>query len=282
MILNFSKTRDSKKLREIATHLRIAIIRCLTAAGSGHPGSSLSIIDIVTTLYYAKINFKPEEPSWSGRDRLVLSKGHGVPALYAVWNMIGQISDEELLTLRKLGSRLQGHPTNTRCDFLDASTGSLGQGLSIAQGMALAGRTNTPPFHVYCILGDGECQEGQVWEAAMSAPKFKLDNLTVILDANRGQIDGYVPQVMNIEPIVDKFKSFNWNVLEIDGHNFEQILNALDQATQTKGIPTFIAARTVKGKGVSFMADKIEWHGVAPTKEEGDKAIQELEMALKS
>src|SRR5919197_1314612 len=235
-------------LQEISGRMRVAIIEMLTKAGSGHPGGSLSAIDILVALFFARMRHDPKRPAWPDRDRLVLSKGHGVPALYAVMAEAGYLPRAELATLRELGSRLQGHPVNSALPGIEACTGSLGQGLSVAQGMALASKIDGNRFHVYCVIGDGESQEGQIWEAAMSAPKFKLDTLTVFLDHNRGQIDGPVDQVMDIEPIEDKWRAFNWNVLRIDGHDFRQILSAIDEARSTRGRPTIPIADTVKGK----------------------------------
>lgn len=269
-------SEELARLRDIAGRLRLDIIEMLHKAGSGHPGGSLSVIDLVTALYFARMRHDPKRPDWKERDRFVLSKGHGVPALYAVMAEAGYFPREELMTLRELGSRLQGHPVNTLLPGIEAPTGSLGQGLSVAQGMALASKMEGNSFHVYCILGDGESQEGQVWEAAMSAPMFGLDNLTVFLDYNRGQIDGPVHEVMDIEPIADKWRAFRWNVLEIDGHDFAQILGAIDQAKATKGKPTMIIANTVKGKGVSFMEHQNAWHGAAPNRDQTDKALEEL------
>ncbi len=268
--------QDVARLREIAGRLRLDVIQMLHKAGSGHPGGSLSAIDLITALYFARMRHDPRNPQWAERDRFVLSKGHGVPALYAVMAEAGYFPKEELLTLRERGSRLQGHPVNTLLPGIEAPTGSLGQGLSVAQGMALASKLDGNAFHVYCIIGDGESQEGQVWEAAMSAPKYALDNLTVFLDYNRGQIDGPVSEVMDIEPIADKWRAFRWNVLEIDGHDIPQILDAVDEAKATQGKPTMIIANTVKGKGVSFMEHQIAWHGAAPNKEQTDKALEEL------
>jgi len=264
------------RLSEIAGRLRITIIEMLHKAGSGHPGGSLSVIDIVTALYFGRMKHDPKRPDWSERDRFVLSKGHGVPALYAVMAEAGYFPKEELMTLRELGSRLQGHPVNTWLPGIEAPTGSLGQGLSVAQGLALASKLDGNTFHTCCVIGDGESQEGQIWEAAMSAPKFGLDNLTVFLDYNRGQIDGPVSEVMDIEPVADKWRAFNWNVLSIDGHDMEQILSAVDQAKAMKGKPTMIIAHTVKGKGVSFMEHQISWHGAAPNKDQTEKALAEL------
>ncbi|MGA9523735.1 MAG: transketolase [Myxococcaceae bacterium] len=264
------------RLREISGRLRGTIIEMIHKAGSGHPGGSLSVIDIVTALYFARMRHDPRRPDWAERDRFVLSKGHGVPALYAVMAEAGYFPKEELMTLRERGSRMQGHPVNTWLPGIEAPTGSLGQGLSVAQGMALASKLDGDSFHTYCVIGDGESQEGQIWEAAMSAPRYKLDNLTVFLDYNHGQIDGPVKDVMDIEPIADKWRAFNWNVLSIDGHDYAQILGAIDQAKAFKGGPTMIVANTVKGKGVSFMEHQISWHGVAPNKDQTEKALEEL------
>jgi transketolase len=264
------------RLREIAARLRIDIIEMLAAAGSGHPGGSLSAIDIITCLFFSQMRHDPKHPDWPQRDRFVLSKGHAVPALYAVLAEAGYFPRQELMTLRRLNSRLQGHPVNTALPAIEACTGSLGQGLSVAQGMALAAKLSGDQFHVYCMIGDGESQEGQIWEAAMSAPKFKLDTLTVILDHNDGQIDGHVREVMNIEPVGAKWRAFNWNVLEIDGHDAEQIMGALEQAKAHRGRPTLIWAHTVKGKGVSFMENNVAWHGMAPNAEQTAKALAEL------
>lgn len=267
---------DPGRLQEIAGRLRLDIIEMLHKAGSGHPGGSLSAIDIVTTLYFARMRHDPKRPHWEERDRFVLSKGHAVPALYAVMAEAGYFPREELLTLRRTDARLQGHPVASALPGIEACTGSLGQGLSVAQGMALASKLDGGKFHVYCMIGDGETQEGQIWEAAMSAPKFKLDTLTVFLDYNRGQIDGPVSEVMDLEPIKDKWRAFNWHVIEIDGHDMKQILASVDEARATKGRPTLIIANTVKGKGVSFMEHQISWHGAAPNKDQADKALAEL------
>jgi transketolase len=268
--------KEIARLREISGRMRVAIIEMLTKAGSGHPGGSLSAIDIVVALYFARLRHDPKRPDWLERDRFVLSKGHGAPALYAVMAEAGYFPKAELYTLRQLGSRLQGHPVNTALPGIEACTGSLGQGLSVAQGMALASKMEGNRFHVYCMIGDGESQEGQIWEAAMSAGNFKLDTLTVFLDYNRGQIDGPVQDVMDIEPIEQKWRAFKWNVLRIDGHDFEQILGAIDQARATHGRPTIIVSDTVKGKGVSFMEHQIAWHGAAPNKDQATKALEDL------
>lgn len=274
------------ELAKLATELRVWIIDMLTEAKSGHPGGSLSAIDVITALFFHEMQgIEPSQLS-SERDHFILSKGHAVPALYAVLAKKGFIEVEELKTLRRTGSRLQGHPDRVRMPIVEASTGSLGQGLSVAQGLALGLKADGKASRVFCMIGDGETQEGQIWEAALSAPKFHLSNLCVILDYNNGQIDGPVHQVMPIEPISDKWRAFGWHVIEIDGHNFDQILKAfqemrdLNQKGNQK--PVFIVAKTVKGKGVSFMEHKIEWHGAAPKAEEAQRAKQELTQGGKS
>ncbi|EMT37932.1 Transketolase, N-terminal subunit, partial [Thermoanaerobacter thermohydrosulfuricus WC1] len=255
---------DKEFLKQKAKEVRIDIINMLAEAGSGHPGGSLSCADILTLLYFDKMNVKPDNPKWEDRDRLVLSKGHAAPALYAVLAEKGFFPKEELKTLRKLGSILQGHPDMKSTPGLDMTTGSLGQGLSAANGMALAGKLDKKGYRVYVILGDGELQEGQIWEAAMTAAHYKLDNLTAILDFNGLQIDGPNREVKNIEPVNEKFKAFGWHVIEIDGHDFDQIDKAIEEAKATKGKPTLIIAHTIKGKGVSFMENQVGWHGSAP------------------
>jgi transketolase len=266
----------AEQLRLKAPRYRMDIVEMLAEAGSGHPGGSLSAVDIVSTIYHYKLRHRPAEPDWPGRDRFVLSKGHGVPAQYVVMADLGYFPREQLWTLRQLGSPLQGHPSASWLPGLDVSSGSLGQGLSMAQGMALASRLDGNKYRVYCLMGDGETQEGQVWEAAMSIPKYRIDNLTVILDYNKAQIDGYTRDVMDLEPIADKWRAFGWHVLSIDGHDHRQIMQALDAAEQVKTRPTYIVAHTVKGKGVSFMENVVSWHGVAPTREEADRAIAEI------
>ncbi|MEQ6359972.1 transketolase [Thermoanaerobacter thermohydrosulfuricus] len=268
---------DKEFLKQKAKEVRIDIINMLAEAGSGHPGGSLSCADILTLLYFDKMNVKPDNPKWEDRDRLVLSKGHAAPALYAVLAEKGFFPKEELKTLRKLASILQGHPDMKSTPGLDMTTGSLGQGLSAANGMALAGKLDKKGYRVYVILGDGELQEGQIWEAAMTAAHYKLDNLTAILDFNGLQIDGPNREVKNIEPVNEKFKAFGWHVIEIDGHDFDQIDKAIEEAKATKGKPTLIIAHTIKGKGVSFMENQVGWHGSAPNEEQRQKAIQELE-----
>jgi transketolase len=272
-----------KNYPQLTRELRKWIIEMITAAQSGHPGGSLSAIDLMSVLWFETMRGveSPEKLS-ADRDRFVLSKGHGVPALYAILAKKGFISPDELLTLRKMGSRLQGHPDRVRLPIVEASTGSLGQGLSVAQGLALALRMEKKPSRVFCLMGDGEMQEGQVWEALMSASKFQLSNLCAIVDYNNGQIDGPVSEVMPLEPITDKLKSFGWSVIEINGHDFSQISKAYAQFTsdheksEGRGKPTCIVARTVKGKGVSFMENKIEWHGVAPSVDQAQQAIAEI------
>ena len=265
----------------IARQCRVQIIRMLTHAGSGHPGGSLSVIDILTALYFGRLRYDAKRPDWPDRDRVVLSKGHAVPALYAVMARAGYFHESELVTLRKLGSRLQGHPDRTALPGIEAATGSLGQGLSISLGMALGLKLRAAPARVYCILGDGEIQEGQVWEAAMSAPRLghpdhPLDNLAVIVDYNKIQLDDFVSKVLDLEPVVSKWQAFGWPVIEIDGHDMAQIDKALDQAQATKGTPTLVVAHTVKGKGVSFMENSPEWHGKAPKPAEAVAAIREI------
>jgi transketolase len=272
---------DVARLEAIARDCRVQIIRMLAHAGSGHPGGSLSVIDIVTTLMFARMRHDPRRPLWPERDRLVLSKGHAVPALYTAMARAGYFSEDRLITLRKLGSPLQGHPDRVMLPGVEAATGSLGQGLSIAVGMALGLRLARSPARVYCILGDGEIQEGQVWEAAMAAPQLgqpdaPLDNLTVILDYNKIQLDDFVAKIRDLEPLAAKWQAFGWPVLEIDGHKIAEIDKALDHAEATHGQPCFIVAHTVKGKGVSFMENNPEWHGKAPKPTEAIAAIREI------
>jgi transketolase len=274
-VYNALKRPDIDKLKETAKLLRRDVVNMLCAAGSGHTGSSLSCLDIILTIYAYKLRYKPDNPAWEGRDRFILSKGHGCPALYAVLAHFGFFSKEELKTLRRLGSCLQGHP-QLGLKGLEAATGSLGQGLSIANGMALAARMDKKNIRVYCLLGDGETDEGQVWEAAMTSAHYKLDNLCAIVDFNKLQIDGFLCDVKNIEPIKDKWESFNWHVIEIDGHNFIEIMDGLDEAEKIKKRPTVIIAHTIKGKGISFMENKACWHGIAPNKEELSRALEEL------
>ena len=270
------KRPDIKELEKIALKLREDIITSLQEAGSGHTGGSLSIVELLVGLYCYKMRHNPKKPDWDKRDRFILSKGHGCPALYAILAHCGYIQRKELLTLRKIGSRLQGHPQRDVSIGVEASTGSLGQGLSIANGIALAAKLDKKDIRVYCLMGDGEIQEGQIWEAAMSASFYKLDNICGIVDWNKLQIDGWVKEVMSLEPLREKWQSFGWNVIEIDGHNLKEIMDAYDKAEKIKGKPTVILAHTIKGKGVSFMEHQIGWHGIAPKKEEARKALDEL------
>ena len=270
---------DDAKVEEIerrANILRRHVIRMTALAGSGHPGGSLSAAEIVACLYFHVLRHDPKNPDWPDRDRFVLSKGHACPVVYAALAECGYFPVEELWTLRKLGSRLQGHPDMRKTPGVEMSTGSLGQGLSAAVGMALAGRIDRRRYHVYVLLGDGEIDEGQVWEAAMAAAHFKLSNLTAILDYNKLQLDGPVFEIMDHSPVAEKWRAFGWNVLEIDGHNVRQILWALSPERRVPGRPTMVVAHTVKGKGVSFMEGNVKFHGVAPTKEEAVRALREL------
>ena len=267
---------ETVQLQKIARTVRQDIIREVYHAGSGHPGGSLSAADLMTALYFSEMNVDPADPAKKGRDRFVLSKGHAAPALYACLAERGFFPVSELVTLRKLGSSLQGHPSMTLLPGVEMSTGSLGQGISAAVGMALAGRLDNDPGRIYALLGDGELQEGMVWEAAMAAGHYKLDNLCAIVDHNGLQIDGRNEDVMNVMPIAEKFAVFGWNVLEIDGHDFEQILDAFDMARKCKGMPTAIVAETVKGKGVSFMENNAGWHGKAPNEDQAKQAMAEL------
>ncbi|MEW6380060.1 MAG: transketolase [bacterium] len=264
------------ELKETARQLRIEVLRMLTRAGSGHTGGSLSIIEILVALYMVKLRHDPKNPRWPGRDRFVLSKGHGAPALYATLARLGYFDKAELDNLRKLGGMLQGHPFNLTTPGVEISTGSLGQGLSVANGMALAARLNKSEARIYVLMGDGETQEGQIWEAAMTAAHYKLDNVCGIIDANKLQIDGSLSQIKNIEPIAPKWESFGWQVFEVDGHDLSALLSTFERCEQVKGKPSLIVAHTVKGKGVSFMEGKVHYHGVAPTEAELEKALLEL------
>ena len=268
--------KDIAVLTEKAKTLRIEILKMLTEAGSGHTGGSLSAADIVTALYFYKMQHHPNDPKWIERDRFILSKGHAAPVLYAALALSGYFDKSLLSTLRKLGSPLQGHPCSRKLPGIEISTGSLGQGLSIANGIAIGLKLDSLSSRVYCLLGDGEIQEGQVWEAAMTASHYNLDNLCAIIDNNGLQIDGHCCDVMCVEPIVDKWAAFGWHVLDINGHDMEAIVGALNEAETLKGKPTMIVARTVKGKGVSFFEGKVEYHGLAPTHEELERALKEL------
>ena len=246
--------------------------------GSGHPGGSLSCADILTVLYFNQMNINPNDAKADGRDRFVLSKGHCAPALYSALAQKGYINEDELITLRKFDSNLQGHPDMNKVPGVDMTTGSLGQGLSVANGMALSSKMDSMGYRVYCLLGDGELEEGQVWEAAMTSSKYKLDNLCVIVDNNNLQIDGEITKVKGLNKIEEKFESFGFKVINVDGNNIEQLIDAFNEAKLTKGMPTAIVAKTIKGKGVSFMENKAEWHGKAPSQEEYEQAMKDLQM----
>ncbi len=271
-----SRNPDIAKLKSLAKNARVDVIRMLEKAKSGHSGGSLSEIEIIAALYGFEMRHDPKNPCDPDRDRFVLSKGHGIPGVYAVLANLGYWGREDLLTLRTIDSPFQGHPDHCRLTGIEASTGSLGQGLSIAVGFALASRLEGERYRVYCLIGDGESQEGQIWEAAMSASKYKLDNLVCFLDYNKAQIDGFVEDVMPIEPVRDKWVAFGWHVIRVDGHDFQQIIDALNEARNIKGKPTFIIADTIKGKGVSFMEGKVDWHGVAPTAAQAEQAVREI------
>lgn len=268
--------KDISFLKEKAKEIRKSIVSMITEAKSGHPGGSLSATDILTALYFSEMNIDPANPKMEGRDRFVLSKGHAAPAIYATLAEKGYFSKDELMTLRKFGSRLQGHPDMKKLPGIEISTGSLGQGLSVANGMALNAKMFNENYRTYVILGDGEVQEGQIWEAAMTAAHYKLNNLCAFLDNNNLQIDGNVSEIMGVEPLDKKWEAFGWNVIKIDGHDFEQILSALDKARECKDKPTIVIAKTIKGKGVSFMENVCGFHGVAPTLEELERALAEL------
>lgn len=267
---------EKTDLEQIARRLRRYVVTMIAQAGSGHPGGSLSAADIVTALYFKELRYNPANPQWPDRDRFILSKGHAAPILYAALAESGYFPVAELNTLRKMGSCLQGHTDRTLTPGVEMSAGSLGQGLSFAIGTALAGRLDKRSYRVYALLGDGECDEGQVWEAAMAAPHFKLDNLTAIVDHNGLQLDGTNRQIMNLEPLTDKWRSFGWHVIEINGHDFPSILGAFQEARKIKGQPTAIIAITIKGKGVSFMENNVDFHGRSPNPEELAKAMKEL------
>ncbi|MFA5114139.1 MAG: transketolase [Candidatus Margulisiibacteriota bacterium] len=268
---------NGKELEAKANKLRQHIIQMTCAAASGHPGGSLSAADIIAVLYFHQLRHKPQEPNWADRDRFVMSKGHAAPVLYAALAESGYFPVDYLKTLRRVGSALQGHIDMLSLPGIEMSTGSLGQGLSAANGMALAARLDKKAWRVYCLLGDGECQEGQVWEAVMTAAHYKLDNLTAIVDHNKFQIDGCLADIKNLAPLADRWKAFGWNVITCDGHQVPALIAALDQAGQAKGKPTVIIANTIKGKGVSFMeANPLDYHGKAPSPDEEKKALGEL------
>lgn len=266
-------------VRRMAGAVRCDIIESVAAAKSGHPGGSLSAADILSVLYFEEMNINPAAPDAPDRDRFVLSKGHAAPALYAVLAERGYFAKEKLRTLRKFGSILQGHPDMKHIPGVDMSTGSLGQGLSAANGMAIAGKLDKKAYRVYVLCGDGELQEGQIWEAAMSAAHYKLDNLALFVDHNGLQIDGSNDEVMSLGNIAAKFRAFGWNALEINGHDYDEIRRALAEAKKCGGRPTAIVAETVKGRGVSFMENQVGWHGKAPGREQAEAAIRELQAA---
>ena len=268
--------RSSEELRDLCKKIRRSIIRTTGAAGSGHPGGSLSAVEIIVTLYYGVLNHDPSNPHWEDRDRFILSKGHGCPALYAVLADFGYAPADELMSLRKLGSIYQGHPDRRFIPALEANTGSLGQGLSVALGVALSGRLDESSHRTYVLLGDGEIQEGQVWEAAMAAAFHKVDNLVAIVDYNKAQLDGFVSDIMELEPLVAKWQSFGWHAMRIDGHDLDALRESFAEAQSVKGAPSVIIADTVKGKGVSFMENEPRWHGIAPKPEEVELALKEL------
>lgn len=270
---------NTPELQKMTLNVRKEIIKSLHSAGAGHPGGSLSAAELFTYLYFEELNVDPKNPQMEDRDRFVLSKGHTAPGLYAVLAFRGFFPVEDLMTLRHTGSYLQGHPDMKQTPGVDMSTGSLGQGLSVAVGMALAAKMDGRDYRVYAMCGDGEIQEGQIWEAAMFAGYHKLDNLVVIVDNNRLQIDGYIEDVCSPYPMDEKFKAFHFHTINIDGHNFEEIAAAFAEAKNVKGKPTVIIARTVKGQGVSFMEDEVSWHGKAPNDAEFEIAMKDLEKA---
>jgi len=264
------------QLEETCKTIRKDILKMTHLAGSGHPGGSLSAVELMVGLYFGVLKHNSTDPNWEDRDRFILSKGHAAPVHYSVLSRTGYFSPEILDTLRKFGSILQGHPNMHKVPGLDCSSGSLGQGLSIANGLAMAAKMRKKDYRVYCLLGDGELQEGQIWEAAMTAPQHKLDNVCAMVDYNRVQLDGPISEIKELHPLTDKWKSFNWNVIEIDGHNIEEVMKAYEEAANTKGKPSVIIARTIKGKGVSFMENKAEWHGKSPNSKEYEAAIAEI------
>ncbi|HXC61755.1 MAG TPA: transketolase [Nitrospiria bacterium] len=269
-------TKSVEELKQLAKGFRREIIRITGLAGSGHPSSSFSALEILTALYFHVLRHDPKNPHWPDRDRFILSKGHAAPGLYTVLANSGYFPVEQLKTLRKFESPLQGHPEKDRVPGVEASTGSLGQGISIGIGMALAARMDKKDYRVYVVTGDGELDEGQIWEAAMFATHYQLDNLTVIVDRNKQQQDSWCKEVMNTEPLLEKWQSFGWYVIDVNGHDLEQVIAAFAEAKKVKGKPTVIIARTVKGKGVSFMENNTSFHGVAPTPEQVELALKEL------
>ena len=270
------KPMSVEELEKMAVIIRCDIIDMICTAAAGHPGGSLSAADVVTALYFRVMRIDPQNPNWPDRDRFILSKGHACPVWYAALAERGYFDKSHLKTLRQMGSILQGHPDMLKTPGIDMTAGSLGHGLPAGLGMALAGKLQQKDYHVFVIIGDGESQEGSIWEASMAAPNFKLDNLTAILDYNHLQNDYSVDDIMPIHPVVDKWQAFGWHVIEIDGHDMAQVVQALEEAKAHRGAPTMIVANTVKGKGVSYMENVCEWHGRAPCQEEADKAIEEL------
>ena len=280
MSQTITRETSPSALRKLAWTLRKDIITMIAGANSGHPGGSLSAIDVITTLYYAVMRHDPKNPTDPDRDRFILSKGHACPALYAVLGELGYFDKALFSSLRQLGSPLQGHPELGKLAGIEASTGSLGQGLSIGLGIAEGARILQKDFRVYVMTGDGELDEGQIWEAAMYAGAKKVDNLVAIVDVNRQQLDNTTDQILALEPLADKWRAFNWHVVDIDGHDFNQILKAFDEAKSTKNKPTVILARTVKGRGISFMEENLEWHGAAPNADQVKTAMEELAKEL--
>ncbi|MBI3207889.1 MAG: transketolase [Candidatus Solibacter usitatus] len=270
------QTKDLAALQQFCTRIRRHIVEMITEAKSGHPGGSLSAVEILAVLYHEVMRHDPENPQWPDRDRFILGKGHAAPVLYSVMAEFGYTPVDQLHTLRRIGSIYQGHPDRRFIPALEASTGSLGLGLSVGLGMSLAARLNNSPTRVYVVLGDGEIQEGQVWEAAMFAAFHKVDNIVAIVDFNKIQLDGWVKDIMEVEPLADKWRSFGWHVITLDGHDIPAIRSAFSEASATKGKPTVLVAHTIKGKGVSFMENNPKFHGMAPTKEECAQALAEL------
>jgi transketolase len=275
-ISSAGKITDIEELKKIAKKIRVNILHMLTKSGSGHTGGSLSAADVAVAIYFSKMKFDPKNPAWEERDRFIMSKGHAAPLIYSIMAEAGYFPMETIDTLRKIESPLQGHPCCQKLPGIEVSTGSLGQGLSVANGMALGLRLDGNPARVFCIMGDGEIQEGQIWEAAMTASHYKIDNLCAVVDYNGLQIDGPVEKVMNINPVHDKWEAFGWHVIDIDGHDMASIVRALDEAENTNGRPSIIIANTTKGKGSSIFEGKVEFHGVTPTQDEFDMAVKEI------
>jgi transketolase len=275
-ISSAGKITDIEELKKIAKKIRVNILHMLTKSGSGHTGGSLSAADVAVAIYFSKMKFDPKNPAWEERDRFIMSKGHAAPLIYSIMAEAGYFPMETIDTLRKIESPLQGHPCCQKLPGIEVSTGSLGQGLSVANGMALGLRLDGNPARVFCIMGDGEIQEGQIWEAAMTASHYKIDNLCAVVDYNGLQIDGPVEKIMNINPVHDKWEAFGWHVIDIDGHDMASIVRALDEAENTNGRPSIIIANTTKGKGSSIFEGKVEFHGVTPTQDEFDMAVKEI------